>query len=154
MKDVKSPTIFCKHFKDLTTEELYNIIKLRIEVFCVEQNCPYQDADGKDFDSWHLMVLDANNTLIAYSRLLPKGISYPEYASIGRVVTAKSMRLTGTGKLLMQASIDHCKQLFGNTPIKISAQAYLRKFYTSLGFIATGEEYIEDHIPHIGMIRK
>jgi len=150
---MQSPIIFCKHFKDLTTEELYNIIKLRIEVFCVEQNCPYQDADGKDFDSWHLMILDADNTLIAYSRLLPTGISYPEYASIGRVVTAKSVRLMGTGKLLMQASIDQATQLFGNTPIKISAQAYLRKFYTSLGFIATGEEYIEDHIPHIGMIK-
>ena len=146
-------TIICKHFKDLSTTELYNIIKLRIEVFCVEQNCPYQDMDGKDFDSWHLMIYDENKNLVAYSRILPIGVSYKDYASIGRVVSAQSVRKTGIGKLLMQKSLEQAKELFGDTPLKISAQAYLRNFYTSFGFKATGEEYIEDHIPHIGMVK-
>lgn len=146
-------TIVCKHFKELSTTELYNIIKLRIEVFSVEQNCPYQDADGKDFDSWHLMIYEPSNSLIAYSRLLPKGIAYTDYCSIGRVVTSQSVRKQGLGKLLMHKSMEQAKALFGDTPIKISGQAYLRKFYTDLGFIATGEEYIEDMIPHIAMVK-
>lgn len=144
--------IICKHFNQLTTTELYTIMQLRIEVFSVEQNCPYQDADGKDPHCWHLMIYDDKNTLVAYSRLVPKGISYDNYTSIGRVVNAKSVRGQGIGKLLMQKSIDQAKQLFGDIPLKISAQAYLRKFYTELGFTATSEEYIEDHIPHIGMV--
>lgn len=119
----------------------------------MEQNCPYQDADNKDQESWHLMVFNSDKELVAYSRLLPKGIFYNEYASIGRVVTSKSVRMQGVGKLLMKASMEQSKVLFGNTPLKISAQAYLRKFYSSFGFEATGEEYIEDHIPHIGMIK-
>ncbi len=149
-----SNTTTCKHFKELSTTELYNIIKLRIEVFSVEQNCPYQDADGKDFDSWHLMIHDSNHNLIAYSRLLPKGIAYPDYCSIGRVVTLQSVRKQGLGKLLMHKSIEQANTLFGNTPIKISGQAYLRKFYTELGFVATGDEYMEDFIPHIAMVKK
>src|SRR5579885_3799635 len=112
--------IICKHFKELSTAELYSIMHLRIEVFCVEQNCPYQDADGKDFESWHLMICDSANKLIGYSRLLPKGVSYPEYASIGRVVSAKPVRMQGIGKLLMQESLKYAQQLFTNTPLKIS----------------------------------
>ena len=127
-------------------------MKLRIEVFSVEQNCPYQDADGKDLECWHLMIYNANKTLIAYSRIVPKGVSYADYTSIGRVVTSLSVRMQGIGKLLMEKSIEQTKQLFPDAPLKISAQAYLRKFYTELGFKATGEEYIEDHIPHIGMV--
>ena len=102
---------------------------------------------------WHLMILDNNNILTGYSRLVPKGVAYADHASIGRVVTAQSVRMQGIGKLLMKESIDKTKELFGNTPLKISAQAYLRKFYTSFGFTATGEEYIEDHIPHIAMTK-
>ena len=147
------PHIICKHFKELSTDELYNIIKLRLEVFSVEQNCPYQDADGRDQQSWHLMLHNSNKELIGYSRLLPKGLAYAGYASIGRVVTAKSVRMQGIGKLVMQASLEHAKKLFNDTPLKISAQAYLKKFYTSFGFATTGEEYIEDHIPHIGMVK-
>ena len=152
MHNTTKANIICKHFKDLSTTELYNIIKLRIQVFCVEQNCPYQDADDKDFESWHLMIYNKANELVAYSRLLPKGVSYPGYASIGRVVNAQSVPGQGIGILLMQKSIEKTLELFKGEPIKISAQAYLRKFYTSLGFVATGEEYIEDHIPHIGMV--
>ena len=144
--------IVCKHFNELSTTELYAIMQLRIQVFSVEQNCPYQDADGKDQQSWHLMIYNKANELVAYSRLLPKGVSYPNYASIGRVVNAQSVRGQGIGILLMQKSIEKALELFKEEPIKISAQAYLRKFYTSLGFVATGEEYIEDHIPHIAML--
>ena len=150
MSELK-PHIICKHFKELSTDELYSIIKLRIEVFSVEQNCPYQDLDGKDQESWHVMVFNSNSELIGYSRLLPKGLSYPDYVSIGRVVSAKSVRMNGIGKLLMQASLEQTKKLFGNTPLKISAQAYLKGFYISFGFKPTGEEYLEDNIPHIGM---
>jgi len=145
-------TITCKHFKELSTIELYEIMKLRIEVFSVEQNCPYQDADGKDLECWHLMIYDSAKTLVAYSRIVPIGVSYTDYTSIGRVITSLSVRMQGIGKLLMQKSIEQTKQLFPDKPLKISAQAYLRKFYTELGFKATGEEYIEDHIPHIGMV--
>ena len=145
--------IVCKHFNELSTTELYAIMQLRIQVFSVEQNCPYQDADGKDQQSWHLMIYNKATELVAYSRLLPKGVSYSDYASIGRVVNAQSVRGQGIGILLMQKSIEKCMELFKGEPIKISAQAYLRKFYTSLGFVATGEEYIEDHIPHIAMLR-
>lgn len=145
-------SIICKHFNELSTLELYSIMQLRIQVFSVEQNCPYQDADGKDPYCWHLMIYNSNKELVAYSRLVPKGVSYPNYTSIGRVVNAQSIRGQGIGKLLMQKSIEQAKTLFGDTPLKISAQAYLRRFYTEFGFTATGEEYIEDHIPHIGMV--
>src|ERR1700733_2202453 len=93
-------TIVCKHFNELSTTELYAIMQLRIQVFSVEQNCPYQDADGKDQQSWHLMIYNKANELVAYSRLLPKGVSYPNYASIGRVVNAQSVRGQGIGILL------------------------------------------------------
>lgn len=147
-----TPIIFCKHFSTLTTTELYDIFKLRIEVFCVEQNCPYQDADSKDQESWHLMFYNNNKQLIAYSRLLPEGLSYTGYATIGRVVTSPLVRKTGMGKLLMDKSLEQIKILFGNVPVKISAQTYLVKFYRSFGFISTGEEYLEDGIPHTKMV--
>jgi ElaA protein len=146
--------ISCKHFDDLTISELYAIIKLRIEVFCVEQSCPYQDADDKDQQSLHLMIVDDKKRLIAYSRLMPKGLSYPEHASIGRVVTSPLVRKTGIGKLLMKKSMEQIQILFGDVPVKIGAQTYLLRFYESLGFSSTGEEYLEDGIPHTKMILK
>lgn len=144
----------CKHFKDLSVYELYDIMALRAEVFVVEQNCPYQDADGKDLDAWHLMGHNTEGVLVAYTRLLDKGISYPNYASIGRVVNSPKVRGTGAGKLLMQKSIEEIKRLFPNEKVKIGAQTYLLKFYESLGFESTGEEYLEDNIPHTSMILK
>lgn len=145
--------ISCKHFDQLSTRELYSILQLRIEVFCVEQECPYLDTDGKDLECWHLLIQNSEKKLIAYSRLIPKGISYPEYVSIGRVVCAEGSRKKGLGKLLMEKSMENVKILFGDTPIKIGAQAYLIRFYESLGFISTGENYLEDGIPHVKMIR-
>lgn len=142
----------CKTFDQLTVYELYEIMTLRQEVFVVEQNCPYQDCDGKDLASWHLCGKNDEGRLVAYTRLLPKGVSYPDYCSIGRVVSSPSVRGTGAGRLLMHRSIEMARQLFDNEPIKIGAQTYLLRFYESFGFRSTGEEYLEDGIPHTKMI--
>jgi len=147
-------TIKCLPFYQLNLDEFYAMMALRQEVFIVEQNCPYLDADGKDQDGWHVMGFDKNNEMIAYTRLLPKGISYEKYASIGRVVSSQKARGTGVGKKIMQASIDWSQRLFPNEKIKISAQTYILEFYKNLGFEPVGEEYLEDDIPHIGMILK
>lgn len=140
-----------KKFDDLSAIELYKIMQLRNEVFVVEQNCVYQDADNKDISSWQFMGL-ANEKLVAFTRLLPPGLAYGQ-ASIGRVVTSPSVRGSGIGKELMERSIKEIKNLFGEVPIKIGAQLYLQKFYTSLGFVQTSEIYLEDGIKHIEMVR-
>ena len=142
----------CIPFNELTINELYDIMVLRQEIFVVEQNCPFLDADGKDQAAWHLLARDTEGRLVAYTRLLPKGVSYDEYASIGRVANAQKIRGTGVGKVLMQKSIEWMAQLFPNEPVKIGAQTYLLTFYSSLGFVSTGEEYLEDGIPHTIMI--
>jgi ElaA protein len=147
-------TIKCVPFYELSLDELYAIMVLRQEVFVLEQNCAFIDADGKDAAAWHLMILDENNHLIAYTRLFDKNIYYEGYTSIGRVVTSAKARGGGIGKFLMQKSIEKANELFGNEPIKIGAQSYLIKFYQSLGFELTGNDYIEDGIEHTYMIRK
>jgi ElaA protein len=139
-----------KKFELLTIHEFYAIIQLRNEVFVVEQNCVYQDADDKDQLAYHYMGW-RENKLVAYTRLIPPGVSYAE-CSIGRVVTSSSARGEGLGKMLMQNSIEKCKQLFGNIFLKISAQVHLKNFYASLGFVARGEIYLEDGIQHIEML--
>jgi ElaA protein len=141
----------CLKFEQLTLEQLYAILQLRIEVFIVEQNCPFQDADNKDNKGYHLMAWK-HNLLIAYTRLLPAGISYKE-PSIGRVVTSPKVRGNGIGNELMQRSIEGCYSLFGKTDIRIGAQLYLKKFYESHGFRQAGAIYDEDGIDHIEMIR-
>ena len=141
-----------KRFDELTLDELYNILQLRNEVFIVEQNCVYNDTDGKDRSAWHLMAIE-DDKLVAYTRILPPGVSYHD-PSIGRVVTSSSKRRSGLGKELMKRSIEACEKLFGKTSITLSAQVYLQSFYESLGFIVVGEEYLEDGIPHIKMLRK
>ena len=145
---------FCHPFHELSLEQLYEIMALRQEVFVVEQDCPYLDADGKDYESWHLYGKDDAGKIVAYTRLVPKEVSYADYASIGRVVTAESIRRKGAGKELMQVSIDWCSKLFPNAKVKISAQCYLERFYSDLGFEKTGEYYDEDGIPHMGMVLK
>lgn len=145
-------TFTCVPFVELTAYMLYDILALRQEVFVVEQNCPYQDCDGKDQDSWHLMGRNEEGDLICYTRLLPTGLAYPDYPSIGRVVSSPKARGTGAGKILMQKSIAQCHDLFGNIPIKIGAQSYLLAFYEGLGFVSTGEAYLEDGIPHTKMV--
>ncbi len=141
-----------KPFEELTPKELYSILQLRNEVFIVEQNCPYQDCDNKDLRAWHLMGMH-NDQLLAYSRLLAPGISYSE-SSIGRVVSSPTARKTGMGKKLMRESIARVRNLFQTDTIRIGAQLYLKKFYESFGFIAEGDTYLEDNIPHIQMLRK
>lgn len=148
----------CKPFKKLTNEELYEIFQLRISVFVMEQNCPYQDADGKDVKSLHVQGRlipgpspKGKGRLIAYARIVLPGISYKE-VSIGRVVTSKEIRRTNTGKALMQKTMEYIKKEFGNVPIRIGAQVYLQKFYEEFGFIKEGNKYLEDGIPHITML--
>lgn len=138
-----------KPFNELTLQELYAVLQLRMEVFVVEQHCPYLDCDDKDIHAHHLLFWQ-DGELAAYCRLLPQGISYENYCSIGRVVTKPSHRGKGLGIELMRDAIHQCKILF-NRPIKISAQSYLEKFYTELGFEVCTEEYLEDDIPHKGM---
>lgn len=141
----------CKHYDELNKEEFHQILKARVEVFIVEQNCVYQDIDQKDIHAYHITVWDQNE-LMAYSRILPKEISYENYISIGRVLSLPSYRKTGAGRFLMQKTMSCCEELFPDTPIKISAQKYLIHFYESFGFQYTGKEYLEDNIPHVEMI--
>jgi ElaA protein len=140
----------CKHFSELTAFELYQIIKLRNEVFVVEQNCVFQDADDKDQQCYHLAGM-VENTLVAYARLVPAAISYP-YISIGRVITSPVHRRAGFGKALMTQAINECYRLFGKQTIKIGAQLYLKDFYQSFGFQQASKMYLEDDIPHIEML--
>ncbi len=139
----------CKYFTELSTSELYQVIKLRLEVFAVEQNCVYQDCDNRDQDSWHLMGWQ-DGRLIAYARLLPPGLAY-DTPSIGRVVTSPLVRGNGIGKELMQTAISKIKELYGQTEITISAQVYLKTFYSYFNFHTIGDSYIEDEIEHIKM---
>ena len=141
----------CKKFDELRPDELYASLQLRNEVFVVEQNCVYQDLDDKDQLAWHLMGWKGNK-LVAYTRLIPPGVSYPE-ASIGRVVTSPSARRTGLGRDLMMRSLQEMKKLFNDGPVRLGAQLYLKDFYISLGFVQTSEVYLEDGIEHIEMVK-
>ena len=143
----------CKAFHELTALQLYAVMALRQEVFVVEQDCPYLDADGKDIKCWHLMGYDDDGKLIAYARIIPKGVSYENFASMGRIATSAAVRRTGAGRALMKAAMDWIEQQLPGDNIKISAQIYLREFYESFGFVVSGEEYIEDGIPHFPMVR-
>jgi ElaA protein len=139
-----------KPFDALTTAELYKIIQARIDVFVVEQDCPYQDADNKDFRAMHLWLPDEEGNIKAYCRLLPSGISYPE-PSIGRVLTGATSRKEGLGRKMMEKAIEFIQQTWQSPNIRISAQLYLKDFYGSLGFQQIGVPYPEDNIPHIEM---
>ncbi len=138
-----------KQFNELTLQELYAILRLRNEVFVVEQNCVYQDADNKDQKATHIFIKN-NDEILAYTRIFKPG-EYFKNASIGRVVVNPKYRKQNLGKKIMQISIVFVLQSGFNT-IEISAQTYLKKFYNELGFTHIGEEYLEDNIPHIKMI--
>ncbi len=144
-------TIKTKYFNELTTKELYNLLQLRSEVFIVEQDCAYQDIDGKDQKALHVLGYK-NENLIAYTRIFKAGDYFKE-ASIGRVVVAKNERQYKYGYKIMKASIEAVEDNFKENKIVISAQTYLKKFYNNLGFIETGKEYLEDGIPHKKMIK-
>ncbi|WP_452597916.1 GNAT family N-acetyltransferase [Pontimicrobium sp. MEBiC01747] len=140
-----------KAFKELTTNELYQLLQLRSEVFVVEQNCIYQDIDGKDQNALHVLGYKGDK-LVAYTRMFKPG-DYFDYASIGRVVVRAHERQFKYGYTIMEVSIEAVKTQYNTTTIKISAQTYLKRFYNNLGFKEVGEEYLEDNIPHIVMIR-
>lgn len=139
-----------KSFEELSKLELYTILKLRSEVFIVEQHCNYQDVDGKDLKCHHLMAWDGDN-LVAYTRIVPPGVSFAE-VSIGRVLSNSRYRGIGAGITLMEKSIEKVYETHGKLPIRIGAQLYLKKFYEGFGFIKDSEEYLEDEIPHIEMV--
>ena len=136
-----------KNFSELSTEEIYGVLKLRSEVFVVEQNCIYQDLDGKDEHAIHLFY-KKENEIIAYTRIFKKGDYYEENPSIGRVVVSKKERGKNLGKEIMLNSIEFIKKELEGRKIELSAQKYLDKFYTDLDFYSEGEDYLEDGIPH------
>ncbi|HTI89263.1 MAG TPA: GNAT family N-acetyltransferase [Puia sp.] len=140
----------CKKFSELTPEELYMILRLRSEVFVVEQNCVFLDMDNKDFYCDHVMAWEEGK-LLGYSRIVPAGISYVE-SSIGRIVSSPAARGRGIGRELLIQSIDALYTLHGKRDIRIGAQYYLKDFYSSFGFVQKGELYLEDGIEHIEML--
>jgi ElaA protein len=141
-----------KHFNELGVGEFHDLIQLRINVFVVEQNCPYPELDGKDKKSYHLICRDGLGKIVATTRILPPKISYEE-VSIGRVVSDSSLRGSGLGHQIMKESLNFIGEEFGLVPVKISAQKHLENFYEAHGFKSTGKEYLEDDIPHVQMLR-
>lgn len=137
-------------FSQLSNEELYQILRLRSEVFVVEQDCVFLDQDNKDQKCHHLSLY-LEEELVAYCRIVPAGLSYQEVA-IGRVVSSPAFRGKGLGRKVMEEAIAACKKLFGPVPIRLGAQTYALKFYQSLGFREEGEVYDEDGIEHIEMV--
>ena len=144
-----------KYFRDLNTDELYDFLKLRIDVFVVEQTCYYPDLDELDRhpETIHLLGYQSK-TLNAYLRILPKGTTYNDFASIGRVIISESARGTGLGHELITLGIQQCEQKMGVSTIKISAQQHLAELYKKHGFKQVTDMYLEDGIPHIGMLRE
>lgn len=140
-----------KSFQELSLEEFHDIIALRIQIFIIEQNCPYQEVDGKDKLAHHLFFKNEMDEIIAVTRILPKGISYAEVA-IGRVVVHEDYRGTGLGNQLMADSMNFVKDEYGKVPVRLSAQKHLENYYGNHGFKSTGKEYLEDGIPHVEML--
>lgn len=144
--------ITTKTFEELSLQELYKILQLRSEVFVVEQDCVYQDIDGKDEKGLHILGFEEKE-LVAYTRIFPPGVYFPQ-AAIGRVVVREPNRKNSFGHEILKASVEAIDQKFNTREIKLSAQVYLTKFYESHGFRQTGEGYLEDGIPHIAMVKE
>ena len=140
-----------KSFQELSLEEFHDIIALRIQIFIIEQNCPYQEVDGKDKLAHHLFFKNEIDEIIAVTRILPQGISYEEVA-IGRVVVHEDYRGTGLGNQLMSDSMNFVRDKYGDVPVRLSAQKHLENYYGNHGFKSTGKEYLEDGIPHVEML--
>ena len=143
--------IITKTFDQLTTTELHDLLQLRSEVFVVEQDCVYQDIDGKDMKALHVLGYE-QEALVAYTRCFAPG-DYFEEAAIGRIVVKEDKRSFGYGHMIVDASEESIKDHYGRTDIKLSAQTYLEKFYNSHGYVAKGPTYLEDGIPHIAMVK-
>ena len=137
-------------FDELSNRELYSILRLRSEIFVVEQNCVYQDLDNKDLNAYHLMAIE-NGELIGYLRILNKGVSYKE-ASIGRVVVKKEYRRKKLGLEIINKGIDFIINTLQEKEVRISAQVYAKNLYEKAGFVEVSEEYLEDDIPHVEML--
>jgi len=148
------PAVFWRWYRwaELSTELLYQLLRLRTAIFVVEQNCVFQDMDGLDAGSEHLCGFDPQGGLLAYARLLPPGLKYAE-ASIGRVVVAQTQRRSGLGRQLMARTLAGTAARFPDQTIRIGAQQRLQRFYEDFGFAGTGEAYLEDGIWHIDMLR-
>lgn len=140
-------------FGKLSAAELYACLRLRSEIFVVEQDCAYQDLDGLDQRCLHLRLLGDGGQLLGYARLVPPGLDFADACAIGRVVVAGGARGRGHGRALVLEGLAHCARLYGAYPVKLHAQTYLRAFYCSLGFSVTGAEYLEDGLPHVEMTR-
>jgi ElaA protein len=141
----------CLPFNSLTLMQWHDILALRIDVFVVEQNCPYPEIDGKDPECLHIFG-ELDGKIVAVARIVRPGVSYPEVA-IGRVATAMEKRSKGLGIELMKHCLQQIEVNFGTVPVRISAQSYLKQFYLNLGFKPTGKEYLEDGIPHLEMLK-
>lgn len=142
--------LWCR-FGELGVEHLYDALALRCRVFVLEQG-PYLDPDGIDRHAWHLLGRDAAGTLLAYLRGVDPGVLYAE-PSLGRVITAPEARGTGLGRRLVAEGVARCTAAWPGQGIRISAQAHLARFYGEFGFEPVGEEYLEDNIPHLEMVR-
>ncbi len=140
-----------KPYKELTLNEFHDLISLRLKTFVVEQNCSYLDLDGKDKKCYHLLLRDGKGDVIGTARILHPGVAYPEVA-IGRVVIIDEYRGKGIGHEMMERCVKFINEEFGVSPIRISAQKHLEKFYNDCGFVSTGKEYLEDEIPHVEML--
>lgn len=141
--------ITVKHTNELTSKELIDILKERVKVFVVEQNCPYQEVDEDDYDDLHVRLIEDGH-LKAYTRIINKG----DHITFGRVLVVKEYRKAGLGAKIVQSTIDEIKQRFPKQPIQIQAQAYLQEFYAGFGFKAISDVYLEDNIPHLDMLMK
>lgn len=141
-----------KKFEELTVSELYEILKLRCEIFVLEQECAYQDCDNKDIEAKHLYCVE-NGKIIAYLRILNRGVSFNEM-SIGRVVVDRNNRGRGLAKIALAKAIKFVEEELNETEIRISAQKYIVKLYGELGFREMSDEYLEDGIPHVEMLYK
>lgn len=142
-----------KHYSNLSLNEFHDIIALRIKVFVIEQNCPYQDLDGYDKKCYHLICRNGIGDVVGTARIVPPGLKYPEVA-IGRIVIDESVRGDLQGHELMKQSIQFILEEFGQVAIKLSGQKHLEGFYQKHGFLSTGKEYLEDGIPHVEMLRE
>ncbi len=139
-------------FEELTVKQLYTYLQLRVNVFVVEQQCPYPELDGYDEEAFHLAYIE-NEKLLAYARILPKGVKYNRI-SIGRVIVNQEVRGRGVAKELMKKSLSVIQQKWPQQEVQLQAQSHLRDFYGSFGFEAVSDDYVEDGIPHVDMVKK
>ncbi|MDR9399592.1 GNAT family N-acetyltransferase [Salibacter sp.] len=144
---------FSKKLEELSARELHKLLQFRVSVFVVEQNCPYQECDDKDLKAIHLFGQNRNGEIVACARILPPGVSYSE-PSVGRVAVHADFRMGGIGNEVMRKTIRFIEEFYNEKTIRISAQQYLKQFYSDLGFEQVSEMYLEDDIPHIEMLRR